>query len=340
MIPGLKAPNKIVAFSNEAVTFSVIVPMLPNNVKEAEDYCSVASKKGYYCDIIYQYTNRINGKRYIGQTIHPQTRHKTHLQNEKCQNPHTAWGKAIKKYTRNCFTYQVLELVAENDEHLLHQKLNEKEKYYIGLHQSSIKKHGYNIATGGWELPKSPTVEKAVDMFDIECQYIKSFPSISKANAQFGFSGPIIRRVCNHQRYSAGGYLWAWAGELPRLLPDKKVYAYDSDGVFITEFPNQYAAARQLGVSYWNIGNALKDKHRLVDNKYWRRYKNSNIPLSDFPRAIYAYDKHGDFVTGFPCLKKAAEYIGDKTTSSISHAIGRQNYHKGFYWRREYRSHL
>ena len=253
MIPGLKAPSKAIVFSNDAITFAVAVPQLPFCVEEAETICKDATKNGLYCGIVYQYTNRLNGKRYIGQTIHPRNRHRNNIQTSRSKNPATAWGKALKKYQFRCFTYQVLELIADSDESVLHNKLNEKEIYYINLHKSSVKEYGYNIASGGWSLPNEASIEKAVDMFDMDGQYIRSFSSISKANAQFGFTGPTIRRVCNHQSYSAGGYLWAWSGESPRMMPDKRVYTYDENGVYLAEYANQLTAAKELCISYGNI---------------------------------------------------------------------------------------
>lgn len=53
---------------------------------------------------IYLYTNKINGKQYIGQTIQPiQVRHYNHLH----QNNY--FDRALKKYGRSNFTLEILE---------------------------------------------------------------------------------------------------------------------------------------------------------------------------------------------------------------------------------------
>ncbi len=98
---------------------------------------------------IYIIKNSVNNKVYIGQTIQPvEVRFKQHL---KClkSNRKQAISRAIKKYGKDKFFYEILEkCTIEN--------LNEKEEYYINKYSSFSK--GYNLNKGGTQSRK-PSLE-------------------------------------------------------------------------------------------------------------------------------------------------------------------------------------
>jgi group I intron endonuclease len=89
--------------------------------------------------IIYKITNLINGKVYIGQTIHLLgTRWSQHY--AKSSN-YPKLSNAIKKYGKENFTIKELEICNSMEE------LNKKEEYWI-KELDSINK-GYNLCEGG-----------------------------------------------------------------------------------------------------------------------------------------------------------------------------------------------
>lgn len=89
--------------------------------------------------IIYSYKNKINGKRYIGQTINPQQRKKAHILDST--HIDTKFYRAVRKYGWHNFDYEVL---AENDNR---EELDRLEADYIQSFNSI--KDGYNIRSGG-----------------------------------------------------------------------------------------------------------------------------------------------------------------------------------------------
>lgn len=91
---------------------------------------------------IYKYTNLVNGKIYIGQTITTiEYRDKKHLSQ---LNDNTYFHKALKKYGRENFS---LEIVEDN---ISIEKLDDKEKYYIDMFDSFYTTgKGYNLTQGG-----------------------------------------------------------------------------------------------------------------------------------------------------------------------------------------------
>lgn len=86
--------------------------------------------------VIYKWTNKVNGKSYIGQTINEEGRKKDHINGRyKCY-----FHDAIKKYGLENFDYEVLEQIEES-------KLSEREIYWIKYFDTY--NNGYNLTEGG-----------------------------------------------------------------------------------------------------------------------------------------------------------------------------------------------
>ena len=95
--------------------------------------------------IIYCYTNNINGKKYIGQTMNPRQRfnaHKSTAFNEKDGEYNSPLHRAFRKYGYENFTYEVLTEADTIEE------LNGLETYFIAHYDTQIP-NGYNILPGG-----------------------------------------------------------------------------------------------------------------------------------------------------------------------------------------------
>lgn len=94
---------------------------------------------------IYCYTNLVNQKKYIGQSIDPNQRYKAHksaVYNEKSQEYNAPLHAAMRKYGFENFSYEILQ--ETNDVDLL----NEMEIFYISYYNTQIP-NGYNILSGG-----------------------------------------------------------------------------------------------------------------------------------------------------------------------------------------------
>lgn len=82
---------------------------------------------------IYKITNLINGKSYIGQSVHIERRWTEHC----LPSTKSLIANAIHKYGKENFSFQVLE-------ECLQEHLDEREEYYI-THFNTIVPNGYNI---------------------------------------------------------------------------------------------------------------------------------------------------------------------------------------------------
>lgn len=93
--------------------------------------------------IIYQITNKLNGKLYIGQTIKTvEYRFKKHLSDAK-RKASTVFQRALRKYGEDNFILSVLDKADSLDE------LNSKEIFYIKQLESLCSQKGYNELIGG-----------------------------------------------------------------------------------------------------------------------------------------------------------------------------------------------
>lgn len=103
---------------------------------------SYASPVGIIRKDIYIIKNDINTKVYIGQALDSKNRFQSHC---KKNNDNSLIDKAIQKYGKEHFWFEILESQIEN--------YNEREKYWIKYY-NSLKPFGYNVLTGGDEPPR------------------------------------------------------------------------------------------------------------------------------------------------------------------------------------------
>jgi len=93
---------------------------------------------------LYVVTNKVNGKRYVGQTRHPvKKRWREHLKSAK--NSSSLLGLAIKKYGPDAFEMLPFQMIHGTTQ----RQLDSAEKWFIsGL--GTITPSGYNIQSGGY----------------------------------------------------------------------------------------------------------------------------------------------------------------------------------------------
>lgn len=106
---------------------------------------------------IYKFTNKLNNKSYIGQSIHVEKRFHEHLRTAK-KNPKTIFHKAINKYGIENFVFEILEYCNE-------EELDAREIYYIEYF-NTLTPNGYNIQIGGRDSHMIPE-DWIVDLQDL-----------------------------------------------------------------------------------------------------------------------------------------------------------------------------
>lgn len=156
---------------------------------------------------IYMYINKINQKKYIGQTINSLTLRagKNGENYKKCNY----FYSALKKYGWSNFEVQVLE-----DYILTREEANRKECEYIQLYNTTNPLYGYNITSGGND---NSYRGKKIYQIDIGTgKVIREFSSEREAALSLNTGNAIsdikhISDVCRGGRKSARGFYWCFA---------------------------------------------------------------------------------------------------------------------------------
>lgn len=185
-----------------------------------------------YC--VYVHTNKINGKKYVGQTCQEPNRrwmngngYLQKTENGNYRQPYFA--KAIIKYGWDNFEH---EIVAS---HLTKEEANNFEMLLIEKMQTTDKNKGYNICSGGnfsdsqkgrkfSEEHKKKLSEtkkankhdcKKVNQFTKDGEYIKTWESTREAERILHINHTCISLCCrgNSKHKTAGGFIWRYADE-------------------------------------------------------------------------------------------------------------------------------
>lgn len=117
---------------------------------------------------LYKIENLINGKVYIGQSIHPEKRWWEHCRHAKAQDDNLPIHLAIYKYGKKFFKFEVLEWSEDYD-----KREAELIKFY-----NSLTPNGYNILDGtsnnpvmcGENHPLNTLSQATVDLIIIDLQ--------------------------------------------------------------------------------------------------------------------------------------------------------------------------
>jgi len=191
---------------------------------------------------IYIIRNIITNKVYIGKTHCFSTRKKEHLRKLK-------YGKHINKYLqysydkygKDVFSFSILE----NCDNLL---LDEREKYWISIYNSTNDLKGYNLTHGGeGGIGTKETTEKQsksqdknkkkVYAFTLEGKIYKTWDSIKQCSKELLVNSCDIRRTIHQKQYSCKGYILQNNNIFDkRLTPSEKskLRLRNSDGTFKT----------------------------------------------------------------------------------------------------------
>lgn len=142
-------------------------------IKEIKyNYRKVITLYGY----IYESTNLINGKKYIGQ-------HKSKVFDEKYIGSGTYLHRAIEKYGKENFIVKIIEECESKE------NLNEREIYWIKFYNAAKSTKYYNIAEGGFGYGNTLTGLSKED-YELFCEKAR-LNHLGSKNPQYGLKGEL-----------------------------------------------------------------------------------------------------------------------------------------------------
>jgi group I intron endonuclease len=263
---------------------------------------------------VYKYTNLINGKIYIGQTMESIEMRAGHNGYKYRKCPY--FYNAIKKYGWDNFTVEILQ------DNLTHEQANEFEVNYIKLFNSQDPNIGYNISDGG---NTNSVLRKKIYQYSLDGEYIREWESLSDARRFYGQG--ITSIECGRMR--SAGYQWSYE-KVDKMPPNhnlntgtsKKVYQYSLDGDFIAEYSSMSEAARVNGANDpKHISQCCNNKRRSALGFRWSFILADKLPNDDKIKRIV---KHkivkinpitNEIIELFDSPSEAAKTVQDRTKS-------------------------
>lgn len=219
---------------------------------------------------VYVHINKINGKKYIGQTNNIKHRWSPEHYKE-C----TAFYRAIQKYGWDNFNHEIL---ADN---LTQQTANILERVYIQQYRTRQHDFGYNIALGGSDVctlkrGKNPKAKKVIcletqEIFDCGVDAAQKY-NMDKAN---------IYDCCNERQKTAAGLHWSWYEEgkdYSKLTQNLKSTKRFKTAVVQIETGRVFQSATAAGISLGvnpknpggNITSCCRGKLRSAYGYHWK----------------------------------------------------------------------
>lgn len=245
---------------------------------------SYNKKTKMYEGYIYCLTNKVNGKKYIGQTNRSiNERYNEHIRKSRYNRDNQYLYTAMKKYGKDNFIITEVEKVTEINKNLLSQKLNQREIFYIDSLKTR-KPCGYNMTDGGVLLPNT-YVRKPVCNYDLERNLVNEFESITDAACYYNISQADITHCCNREKLNmVGGYIWRFKGDDCDVksveIPAKVIIQYDFEGNFINKYYGIKEATIKTGIR--NISNCCNGRYKSAGGYIWRflgdKFDKYNLP--------------------------------------------------------------
>lgn len=218
---------------------------------------------------IYTFINKINGKRYIGQSTDIGRRYYQHSINSLNSNTleyNSYFYKAIRKYGFSNFSFEILEECEE-------EKLNEREKYWIEFFNSNNQEFGYNLTEGG---AGGPDRSKTIYQYDLDKNLINTFKNAYEAARILGqgFHQSNIQSCAAHTNNTktVNGYIFTYEGDDFSWHEKKnvrKVVRVSKDGTE-TIFNTIKEAAQASNTNSPNIIKVLKGERKTAGGYYWK----------------------------------------------------------------------
>lgn len=256
---------------------------------------------------IYKITNQVNGKVYIGQSVHIKQRWSQHCADSVKGT--TLLYQAMREYGIKNFSFEVIEECSL-------EQLNEREVYWIAYYDSFNKEKGYNMTPGGSE----PIKINPQEIYDLWDQGLCVSEICEKLKDKVGHT-TVQNYLHEYENYSVkesnqrgGIYARTVAiknGNISENNMNKGIKQYDLWGNFIREWKTQNEIERELKIDSDLIGRVLNGRQQQAGGYQWITGDQQPEDLTkkkgfQLKFGIIQYDLNGNEIKRYPTLIQAA----------------------------------
>lgn len=274
---------------------------------------------------IYLVTNKINNKKYVGQTTKPISfRWAKHVDSSKRCSKRTSpyLVRAIQKYGKDAFVIELLDTAYDRDE------LNKKEEIWINK-IGSLTPHGYNIRPGGGCSPFNDETKRKLSeatrrqMSDPDARAIISKAQRGRIRTpeQKEAMGQLRRgRKLNISEDGQRRRREIWLGKNKPVdnktlekMGNRWFRVFLKDGTIIGDYINMTKCAQDLGVRRSQVSYWIANKTKSLDYKFCFIDKDTGDVrevVGGNDQAIQVYDKSGVLLGEFLNKTRCAEFLG------------------------------
>ena len=207
--------------------------------------------------IIYRWTNKVNGKKYVGQTVHPRKRYLQHYNGERADSQ--IIDRAILKYGAENFDYTVLLTIHADTREELRGLLDEAEIAFIRELESYYKTgKGYNLTLGGLSRGNYTHTEET----RLKLSKLKKGKLLSEAAKRSIAEGHKGLKISELHKASL---------QKAHTCRMKGVIQKTKDGKLVAEYPSIKEASRQTGVNRGNISDCIRRPSRTAGGYKWAK---------------------------------------------------------------------
>jgi hypothetical protein len=250
--------------------------------------------------------------------------------------------KHPSKWTNSYKCGRLIEIHNSGRSLKYHTEVFENEQHAYKREHELIEQYGRicdgsgtltNIQVGGSGCSNEPCW-KSVDVYDLESNFIETFPSQRSAARFIGCSPATLNHFIKGKSQQAKGYLIVPEGSPPPVYQPtrgRSVVAYNLDGSVVGEYPSIQQCAEVLNLptgSTAPVSTCLNMKHEIRNTKRVGNYMFSHpgeiIEAYSDPmfRSIEIEEPSGNKIC-FTSILEAADFLKIKPCTVVSNAKGR-----------------
>lgn len=259
------------------------------------------------------------------------------------------WKNSGQEYRNNVkFTTEIMKYGWDNFKHIIlfdhltKEEAEIKEIEMIKKYKTTNPTYGFNLTSGGAGVHDHQKYRNVIQ-YDIEGNYIASFPSIIAAAKSVNAHPSGINKVCHkmksHKTYK--GYIWRFKGdflELELIKKEKKVAIINTDTLLIFKtFDNVKIASSFLNVNTSTLYKAIKHKERCK-NYYvcylddYKEYIKSGLSKPRNIRPVIQFDKNMNKLSEYASISEASKSTGILACDISNCIAGRLKTSGGYKW--------